>query len=75
MFSDVLWCIKWHDAFVKEDRMSAKLKGGPGAATRKLREVLVNTAAITMQEDSRLTKHELAQILQIAPSTVHVLLP
>ncbi len=53
--------------------MSAKLKGKPSVPSTKLTEVLVNAAAIIMQEDSRLTECELAQILQIAPSTAHVL--
>ncbi len=44
-------------------KTSAKLKGGLDALVTKLMEVLVNTAAIIMQEDSRLTECRLVQIL------------
>ncbi len=54
--SRVYW---WHDAFLEEGRTSAKLKGGLG-----MMEVLVNTAAIIMQEDLQLTECELAHILR-----------
>ncbi len=65
---------QWHDAFVKKSRTSAKLKSGPGASIMKLTEVLMKTDEIIMQEDSQLTECELAQILQIVPSTTYVLL-
>ncbi len=42
--------------------------------TTKLMEVLVDTVVVIMQEDPRLMACKLAQILQIAPSTTHVLL-
>ncbi len=45
--STVYW---WYDAFVKEGRTSAKLKGEPGAPTMKLIEVLVNTAASSFRK-------------------------
>ncbi len=69
--STVYW---WHDAFLKEGTMNAKLKGGPSVPTTKLMKVLVNTVAIIMQEKSWLTMRELAQTLQIAPSTARILL-
>ncbi len=64
-----------HDTLVKEGKTNAKLKGGLGAHTTKLMVVLMNTVTIIMQEGLRLTKCELAQILQIVPSTTHVLRP
>jgi len=42
---------RWHEAFVKEGRKSAKLRGGPGTPMTKLTETMINTAAVIVKED------------------------
>ncbi len=73
MLSNILRYYRWHDAFVKECRMSTKLKSRPGVPVTKLMEVLVNTVAIIMQENSRLIEWVSINPV-VAPRTPNILL-
>ncbi len=53
---------------------SAKLQGGSGAPCMKLTKRIINTAAIYMQEDARVTVQQLASILEILVGCTHHLL-
>ncbi len=55
-------------------RESAKFQGSPCAPHTKLMETIINTAAIYMQENTRLTVRQLASILQTLVRCTHHLL-
>ena len=66
-------CYAWYKEF-KESRTSAELKGGPSAPKTKLSEIIINTGAAIVREDSRITLRQLASILDISVGSAHHLL-
>lgn len=66
-------CFRWHQEF-KNGRENCELQGGPGAPISALTEETINTGAVIIRTDPRLTIVQLAHILDISVGSVFTLL-
>ena len=62
---------RWYKLF-KEGRQSISKGGGPGAPVTALKEENINTAAVIVREDQRITLRSLSEILKISLGSTHM---
>ena len=63
---------RWFKLF-KDGRQSISKEGGPGAPVTALTEENINTAAVIVREDRRITLRTLSEILKISLGATHML--